>query len=89
MLLNCRTQRQTLACHNTTSLVNFFLRPLARWSYSTTGTVSLPIPPSVQLPIPEIAFKIPDLEAVAQIVLRRVENGEVAGMDYTNITFVS
>jgi hypothetical protein len=39
----------------------------------------------VQLPIPEIAFKIPDLEAVAQIILRRVENGEVAGVDYTRI----
>ncbi|PVF97478.1 hypothetical protein CPB86DRAFT_807244 [Serendipita vermifera] len=46
--------------------------------YSVKGSAYIPIPSSVELPIPGIAFKIPDLEAVAQVTLRRVETGEVA-----------
>lgn len=43
------------------------------------GSAFVPLPASLQLPIPSIAFSIPDLEAVAQLKLLRVETGEVAG----------
>lgn len=46
--------------------------------YNVTGSLSLPLPSGIELPIPEIAFQIPDLEAVAQVTLRRVETGEAA-----------
>jgi hypothetical protein len=44
------------------------------------GSAFVPIPSSIQLPIPSIAFVVPDLEAVAQLKLIRVETNEVAGM---------
>lgn len=37
------------------------------------------LPPTFRFEVPAIAFRIPDLEAVAQLILRRVENNKVAG----------
>lgn len=47
-------------------------------AYNFTGSAYLQIPSSIDLPIPSIAFRIPDLEAIAQLELKRVETGEVA-----------
>ncbi|KAG8850231.1 hypothetical protein FRC20_002094, partial [Serendipita sp. 405] len=53
----------------------------AREQVLFTSSITYCAPPEVlivQIPIPGIAFSIPDLEAVAQLTLTRVETGEVA-----------
>ncbi|KAG6813315.1 hypothetical protein H0H92_012128 [Tricholoma furcatifolium] len=59
------------------SIFNGALCPLPMYNF--TGADSLPLPQSlgVQDRIPGIAFKIPDLEGVAQLILTEVSTGDV------------
>lgn len=59
------------------SVLNGILCPLP--TYNFTGADSIPLPPSINVAshIPGIAYKIPDLEAFAQLTLTDVETGEV------------
>ncbi|KAJ1304921.1 hypothetical protein OPQ81_006055 [Rhizoctonia solani] len=50
--------------------------PLPLYNFSGSGT--LPIPSSFSSKIPTIGYTVPDLEAYAQLELRRVDTGEVA-----------
>ncbi|CAE6503008.1 unnamed protein product [Rhizoctonia solani] len=50
--------------------------PLPLYNFSGQGT--LPIPSSFSSKIPTIGYTVPDLEAYAQLELRRVDTGEVA-----------
>jgi hypothetical protein len=46
--------------------------------YNFSGQGRLPIPSSFSSKIPTIGYSVPDLEAFAQLELRRVDTGEVA-----------
>ena len=59
------------------SLLNGALCPLP--TYNFIGSDTIPLPSSVDLSsrIPQIAYKIPDLEAFAQLTLTSVDSGDV------------
>ena len=50
----------------------------AAYSLRLTGSGTLPVPPSYTNKIPNIAFKIPDLEGFAQLILTNIDDGSVA-----------
>jgi len=58
-------------------LLNGALCPLPLYVFN--GSETLPLPPSIQVSseIPQIAYKIPDLEAFAQLTLTEVGTGQV------------
>jgi hypothetical protein len=58
--------------------------PLPLYNFSGRGT--LPIPSSFSSKIPSIGYTVPDLEAFAQIELRRVDTGEVAACVSATLT---
>ncbi|KAG8793662.1 hypothetical protein FRC12_002066 [Ceratobasidium sp. 428] len=58
--------------------------PLPLYNFSGRGT--LPIPSSFSSKIPSIGYTVPDLEAFAQLELRRVDTGEVAACVSATLT---
>ncbi|KAG8678209.1 hypothetical protein FRC09_020022, partial [Ceratobasidium sp. 395] len=58
--------------------------PLPLYNFSGQGT--LPIPSSFSSKIPSIGYTVPDLEAFAQLELRRVDTGEVAACVSATLT---
>ncbi|KAF8070229.1 hypothetical protein FPV67DRAFT_1486684 [Lyophyllum atratum] len=68
------------AINVTLDLCNIFggaLCPLPMYNFTGSDSISLPESLGVQDRIPGIAFKIPDLEGVAQLVLTEVGTGQV------------
>ncbi|KAG5643597.1 hypothetical protein DXG03_000605 [Asterophora parasitica] len=53
------------------------LCPLPRYNFTGSDSITLPRSLGVQDQIPEIAFNIPDLEGVAQLILTEVNTGVV------------
>ncbi|KAG8736258.1 hypothetical protein FRC10_009534 [Ceratobasidium sp. 414] len=58
--------------------------PLPLYNFSGQGT--LPIPSSFSSKIPSIGYTVPDLEAFAQLELRRVDTGQVAACVSATLT---
>jgi hypothetical protein len=60
------------------SYPRFFVGPLP--TYNFTGSTTIPLPSSINVAskVPSIAYKIPDLEAFAQLTLTDINSGKVA-----------
>ena len=66
---------RSVLCQSTISQVGWF----QTWNHTLTartGSTVLPLPPTFRLEIPPIAYKIPDLEAFAQLNLTQTETGK-------------
>ncbi|KAH8116648.1 TRP-domain-containing protein [Phellopilus nigrolimitatus] len=59
------------------NILNGVLCPLPTYNFVGTETIPLPSTIDVASHLPAIAYKIPDLEAFAQLTLTRVDTGEV------------
>src|ERR1700722_14018686 len=62
---------------NLCSILNGQLCPLPMYNFTGSDTIVLPSIVDISKKIPSVAFKIPDLEAYAQLTLTEVGTGQV------------